>query len=44
MIAGLNPYKRIGTPDEVADVMAWLGTGAAAWVTGQVIRVNGGMA
>lgn len=44
MIAGFNPQGRIGTPEEIADVAAFLAGEGSKWVTGQVIRVNGGMA
>lgn len=43
-IAGFNPRNRIGTPEEVADVLLWLSGSGSDWVTGQVIRANGGMA
>jgi 2-amino-4-hydroxy-6-hydroxymethyldihydropteridine diphosphokinase len=36
------PLKRWGTPEDVAGVAAWLASPAAAFVTGQVIRINGG--
>jgi 2-amino-4-hydroxy-6-hydroxymethyldihydropteridine diphosphokinase len=36
--------KRWGTPQDVADTTAWLVSPAASFVTGQIIRVNGGMA
>lgn len=42
MIASLNPRKRIGSPEEVADAIAYLCSSGARWVTGQTIRVNGG--
>jgi 3-oxoacyl-[acyl-carrier protein] reductase len=37
------PLKRGGTPDEVAGVCLFLASDAAAYITGQVIRVDGGM-
>jgi len=37
------PLARIGTPDDVADVVAFLAGPEAAYITGQVIRVNGGL-
>lgn len=38
------PLKRFGTVDDVAQVVAWLSGAESAYVTGQVIGVNGGMA
>jgi NAD(P)-dependent dehydrogenase (short-subunit alcohol dehydrogenase family) len=37
-----TPLGRWGTPADVAAVARWLVSPAAAFVTGQVIRVNGG--
>jgi 3-oxoacyl-[acyl-carrier protein] reductase len=37
------PLGRIGRADEVADAVAFLAGPEAAYITGQVIRVNGGM-
>jgi 3-oxoacyl-[acyl-carrier protein] reductase len=44
MIAGFSPKGRIGEPAEIAQTIAFLAGPAASWVTGQVLRVNGGMA
>ncbi|KAK9327584.1 hypothetical protein V1520DRAFT_41203 [Lipomyces starkeyi] len=44
MIAGFNPQNRIGTPEEIADVVAFLSGDGSKWITGQTVRVNGGMA
>jgi len=37
------PLKRFGGPEEVAYAVAFLASEAAAYITGQVIHVNGGM-
>jgi 3-oxoacyl-[acyl-carrier protein] reductase len=37
------PAKRIGEPEEVASVVSFLLSDGAAYVTRQVIAVNGGM-
>lgn len=43
-IRALVPAGRAGTPEEVASVVRFLCSEAAAYVNGQVIGVNGGMA
>ncbi|KFB10543.1 3-oxoacyl-[acyl-carrier-protein] reductase [Nitratireductor basaltis] len=43
-IMGAIPMKRMGTGDEVAASVAFLASNEAAYVTGQTIHVNGGMA
>ena len=37
------PLKRFGKPDDIAKVVAWLCGDDSAYVTGQIISVNGGM-
>jgi 3-oxoacyl-[acyl-carrier protein] reductase len=37
------PMKRGGTPDDVADCAVFLGSDLSAYITGQVIQVDGGM-
>lgn len=39
-----NPRGRLGEPEETAEVMAFLSSPASGWVSGQLLRVNGGMA
>ncbi|MFV1956355.1 MAG: 3-oxoacyl-[acyl-carrier-protein] reductase [bacterium] len=37
------PMQRLGTPEDVASAVNFLLSGAASYITGQVIAVNGGM-
>jgi 3-oxoacyl-[acyl-carrier protein] reductase len=37
------PMRRLGQPREVADLVAFLASDKAAYITGQVISVNGGL-
>jgi len=41
--AGVVPLRRLGTPDDVADVVSFLCGTSSAYVTGQVIYVDGGV-
>lgn len=42
--ARASAFGRLGQPMEIAEVVAFLASEAADWVTGQNIRVNGGIA
>jgi 3-oxoacyl-[acyl-carrier protein] reductase len=41
--ASLSPFNRIGSPQEVADVSAFLASDASRWVTGQNLQAGGGV-
>jgi 3-oxoacyl-[acyl-carrier protein] reductase len=41
--AGQIPLKRLGSPDDIASAVAFLASDEAAYITGQVLAVNGGM-
>ena len=43
-IAEIVPMRRAGTPEEVADLIGFLCSDRAGYITGQVISINGGMA
>ncbi len=43
-IKRLVPTGRAGTPEEVADLAAFLASERAAYISGQIISINGGMA
>ena len=42
-IAAIVPMKRAGRPEEVADLVGFLCSEQAGYITGQVISINGGM-
>ena len=42
-IAQMVPMKRAGQPGEVAELVGFLASDAAAYISGQVISINGGM-
>lgn len=42
-LARTIPLQRFGTPDEVAEVVGFLASPQAAYITGEVISINGGL-
>ena len=42
-IQRLVPMKRVGRPEELADLVGFLCSNQAAYITGQIISINGGM-
>ena len=42
-LAKTAPLERLGTPEDIASVVAFLAGPDGAWVNGQTIRVNGGL-
>ncbi len=42
-MAKMNPLERLGTPADIAAVVAFLAGPDGAWVNGQTLRANGGM-
>jgi len=43
-LASLNAFNRIGEPEDIANVVAFLASNDAKWISGQTIGVNGAMA
>jgi 3-oxoacyl-[acyl-carrier protein] reductase len=41
--AKMNPLERLGTPEDIASVVAFLIGPDGGWINGQVLRANGGM-
>ncbi|MEV6397148.1 SDR family oxidoreductase [Streptomyces sp. NPDC051907] len=39
---GANPLGRAGTPEDVARAVRWIAGEDAAWITGEILRVDGG--
>lgn len=42
-VARMVPMKRAGMPNEVADLVGFLASTRAAYITGQIISINGGI-
>ena len=40
--ATMTPFKRHGTPDDVAQIVAFLASEGARWLTGQTLQAGGG--
>ena len=43
-LAKAAPLERLGTPEDIADVVAFLAGPDGAWINGQTLRANGGLA
>jgi 3-oxoacyl-[acyl-carrier protein] reductase len=43
-MAAQPPLERLGTPNDIAEVVSFLAGPAGRWVNGQVVRANGGIA
>ena len=41
-IMSRTPMKRLGTPEEIADVVAYLASDASSYMTGEIVTVDGG--
>lgn len=42
-MAKMNPLERLGTPEDIANAVAFLAGPDGCWINGQVLRANGGM-
>ncbi len=42
-VAAAYPMKRLGEPEDVARAVGWLVSDAASWITGETLRVDGGI-
>ncbi|MEU2725190.1 SDR family oxidoreductase [Streptomyces smyrnaeus] len=42
-LAAQPPLERLGTPADIAEVVAFLASPAGHWINGQVLRANGGI-
>ncbi len=41
--AALSPFNRVGLPREVAEVVSYIASDKASWISGQIVQPNGGM-
>jgi NAD(P)-dependent dehydrogenase (short-subunit alcohol dehydrogenase family) len=44
MVAGMVPLGRVGEPNEIGDLIAFLGSDKAAFITGEIVTIDGGLA
>jgi 3-oxoacyl-[acyl-carrier protein] reductase len=42
-LAKMSPLERLGAPEDIASVVAFLAGPDGSWINGQVLRANGGM-
>lgn len=42
-LSAMVPMNRFGKPEEVAELVSFLASDKAAYITGQVISINGGL-
>jgi NAD(P)-dependent dehydrogenase (short-subunit alcohol dehydrogenase family) len=42
-VSAAYPMKRLGTPEDVAGLVGFLVSDAASWITGETVRVDGGL-
>ena len=42
-ITAMNPFKRLGQPDDITNVVSFLASDQGGWISGQTIRANGGV-
>ena len=43
MMSKLQPIRRTGQPDDIANAIVFLASDAASFMTGQILRPNGGV-
>jgi len=41
-VLGWQALKRVAQPDDIGDVVAFLASDAARWVSGDILHVDGG--
>lgn len=43
MLTGMSALGRLGTPDDIAQIILFLASPTSGWLTGQIIQASGGM-